>query len=117
MTQSGTGYRAMRSGWRWTVRQRFNMSVDGTRQGGLSGFSGGGSPDGLGRLGWGSAHSGQLRRRDVFEGLPVSQSPMPGSGRRDVLRATVLSSLAAGRLPGPTIRCDAARVHGWHARR
>ena len=58
--QSGAGYQAMRYGWRWTVDQRFNVSVEGAQQGGLSGFSGGFNDGGLGRLGE-SSHSVQLR--------------------------------------------------------
>ena len=69
VTQSGMGYRAMRYGWRWTVDQRFNVSVEGARQGGFSGLSGGGLLDGglgLRRLGGGSTHSVQLRGSVTF---------------------------------------------------
>ena len=65
VTQSGIGYCAIRYGWRWEMGQRFNLGVEGARQGG---FSGAGALDGLGggasdhgRLGSGASHSVQLR--------------------------------------------------------
>ena len=39
VTQSGMGYQAMRYGWRWEVGRRFNVSVEGARQGGFGGVS------------------------------------------------------------------------------
>ena len=61
VTQSGMGYQVMRYGWRWAVDQRFNVGVEGARQGGFGGFSGGGLLDGgFGRLGE-SSHSVQLQ--------------------------------------------------------
>ncbi len=38
LTQSGMGHRAMRYGWRWTVNERFNVSVEGARQRGVGGI-------------------------------------------------------------------------------
>ena len=62
VTRSGMGYQSMRYGWRWEVGRRFNVNVEGARQGGFSGFSAGepldGPPD---RRGAGATHSVQLR--------------------------------------------------------
>ena len=65
LTQSGVGYRAMRYGWRWTVDQRFNVGVEGARQGGFGGVVGGLGGGGLGRSG-DAAHSVQVRGRVTF---------------------------------------------------
>ena len=69
LTQSGKSYRAMRYGWRWEVGQRFNLAVEGARQGGfgrLPTFGGLGGGLGLDRLGGGSTHSVQLRGGVTF---------------------------------------------------
>ena len=34
LTQSGIGHRAMHYGWRWEIDPRFNIGVEGARQGG-----------------------------------------------------------------------------------
>ena len=51
LTQSGMGHRALRYGWRWTVDQRFNVSVEGARQGGVGGFPQRALDDAVGRPG------------------------------------------------------------------
>ena len=40
LTRSGMGHRAMRYGWRWEVGRRFNIGVEGARQGGFGGVTG-----------------------------------------------------------------------------
>ena len=65
LTQSGMGYRAMHYGYRWEVGRRFNVGVEGTRQGGFGGVPTLDGPGagrlGLDPLGTGSTHSVQLR--------------------------------------------------------
>ena len=64
LTRSGMGHRAVRYGYRWEVGRRFNVSVEGARQGRFGGFPAldglGGGP-GLNGLGAGTTHSVQLR--------------------------------------------------------
>ncbi len=67
LTQSGVGYRALRYGWRWAVDQRFNVGVEGARQGGFGGMLDhlGNGAAGLGRVG-DAAHSVQFRGGVTF---------------------------------------------------
>ena len=63
LTQSGIGHRAMRYGWRWEIGPRFNIGVEGARQGGVGGIA---AVDGLGGpalegVGSGATHSLQMR--------------------------------------------------------
>ena len=68
LTQSDTGHRAMRYGWRWEIGPRFNIGVEGARQGGVGGIA---AVDGLGGpalegLGSGATHSLQMRGEISF---------------------------------------------------
>ena len=66
LVSSAMGYRTLRYGWRWTVDRRFDVGVEGARQGGFGGMVDrlGGGP-GLGRTGE-AAHSVQMRGGVTF---------------------------------------------------
>ena len=64
------GHRATRYGYRWEIGRRFNLGVEGSRQGGfgtLPALNGLGGAPGLDRLGSGATHSVQdAGRRDLL---------------------------------------------------